>query len=90
MACSPNRRADGCVRADPDVRTLRPGGPDAFRYTGRPSVHRARFAGGLGHGGLQDITARGRFSSVFAVAALAGYTLLFFILAAWRFQRVSE
>ena len=42
--------------------------------------------------GFKNITARGLdFSSVLLpVAALAGYTLLFFILAAWRFQRVSE
>lgn len=42
--------------------------------------------------GFKNIVARGLgFSSVWLpVAALAGYTLLFFILAAWRFQRVSE
>ena len=42
--------------------------------------------------GFKNIVARGLgFSSVLLpVAALAGYTLLFFILAAWRFQRVSE
>ncbi len=42
--------------------------------------------------GFKNIVARGLgFNSVLIpVAALAGYTLLFFILAAWRFQRVSE
>jgi len=42
--------------------------------------------------GFKNIVARGLgFSSVWLpVAALAGYTLLFFILAAWRFQRASE
>ena len=42
--------------------------------------------------GFKNIVARGLdFNSVLLpVAALAGYTLLFFILAAWRFQRVSE
>ena len=42
--------------------------------------------------GFKNITARGLgFHSVLLpVAALAGYTLFFFILAAWRFQRVSE
>jgi len=42
--------------------------------------------------GFKNIVARGLgFSSVLLpVAALGGYTLLFFILAAWRFQRVSE
>ena len=42
--------------------------------------------------GFKNIVARGLgFSSVLlSVAALAGYTLLFFSLAAWRFRRVSE
>jgi ABC-2 type transport system permease protein len=42
--------------------------------------------------GFKNIVARGlAFNSVLLpVAALAGYTLFFFILAAWRFQRVSE
>jgi len=42
--------------------------------------------------GFKDIIARGLgFSSVLLpVAALIGYAVLFFILAAWRFQRVSE
>jgi len=42
--------------------------------------------------GFKNIVARGLgFSSVLIpVAALVGYTVLFFILAAWRFQRVSE
>jgi ABC-2 type transport system permease protein len=42
--------------------------------------------------GFKNIIARGLgFNSVLLpVAALAGYTLFFFILAAWRFQRVSE
>ena len=42
--------------------------------------------------GFKNIVARGLgFSSVLApAAALAGYTLLFFSLAAWRFWRVSD
>ena len=42
--------------------------------------------------GFKNIIARGLgFNSVLLpVAALIGYTLFFFILAAWRFQRVSE
>jgi ABC-2 type transport system permease protein len=42
--------------------------------------------------GFKNIVARGQgFSSVLApAAALAGYTLLFFSLAAWRFWRVSD
>jgi ABC-2 type transport system permease protein len=42
--------------------------------------------------GFKNIIARGLdFNSVLLpVAALAGYALFFFILAAWRFQRVSE
>jgi ABC-2 type transport system permease protein len=42
--------------------------------------------------GFKNIVARGlAFNSVLLpVSALAGYTLFFFILAAWRFQRVSE
>jgi ABC-2 type transport system permease protein len=42
--------------------------------------------------GFKNIVARGLdFNSVLLpVSALAGYTLFFFILAAWRFQRVSE
>jgi ABC-2 type transport system permease protein len=42
--------------------------------------------------GFKNIAARGlAFNSVLLPAvALAGYTLLFFLLAAWRFQRVSE
>jgi ABC-2 type transport system permease protein len=42
--------------------------------------------------GFKNITARGLdFSSILLpVAALAGYTLLFFGIAAWQFQRVSE
>jgi ABC-2 type transport system permease protein len=42
--------------------------------------------------GFKNIVARGLdFSSILVpVAALAGYTLLFFILAAWKFQKVSE
>lgn len=42
--------------------------------------------------GFKNIVARGlAFNSVLLpVTALAGYTLFFFILAAWRFQRVSE
>ena len=42
--------------------------------------------------GFKNITARGLdFNSVLLpVAALAGYALFFFVLAAWRFQRVSE
>jgi ABC-2 type transport system permease protein len=42
--------------------------------------------------GFKNIVARGLgFSSILlSVAALAGYTLLFFSLAAWRFRRVSE
>jgi ABC-2 type transport system permease protein len=42
--------------------------------------------------GFKNIVARGLdFNSVLLpVAALAGYALFFFILAAWRFQRVSE
>ena len=42
--------------------------------------------------GFKNIIARGLgFSSVLLpVAALIGYAALFFILAAWRFQRVSE
>jgi ABC-2 type transport system permease protein len=42
--------------------------------------------------GFKNIVARGLdFNSVLLpVAALAGYALVFFILAAWRFQRVSE
>jgi ABC-2 type transport system permease protein len=42
--------------------------------------------------GFKNIVARGLdFNSVLLpVAALAGYTLLFFTLAVWRFQRVSE
>ena len=42
--------------------------------------------------GFKNIIARGLdFHSVLLpVAALAGYALLFFLLAAWRFQRVSE
>jgi ABC-2 type transport system permease protein len=42
--------------------------------------------------GFKNIVARGLdFNSVLLpVAALGGYALFFFILAAWRFQRVSE
>jgi ABC-2 type transport system permease protein len=42
--------------------------------------------------GFKNIIARGLgFNSVLLpVAALIGYTLFFFALAAWRFQRVSE
>ncbi len=42
--------------------------------------------------GFKNIVARGLgFNSVLLpVAALVGYALFFFILAAWRFQRVSE
>jgi ABC-2 type transport system permease protein len=42
--------------------------------------------------GFKNIALRGLgFNSVLLpVAALAGYALLFFMLAAWRFQRVSE
>ena len=42
--------------------------------------------------GFKNIIARGLgFNSVLLpVAALIGYTLFFFILAAWRFQKVSE
>jgi ABC-2 type transport system permease protein len=42
--------------------------------------------------GFKNIVARGLgFSSVILpVAALAGYTLIFFFLAAWHFKRVSE
>ena len=42
--------------------------------------------------GFKNIVARGLdFNSVLLpVAALAGYALLFFLLAAWRFRRVSE
>jgi ABC-2 type transport system permease protein len=42
--------------------------------------------------GFKNIVARGLdFNSVLLpVAALSGYALFFFILAAWRFQRVSE
>jgi ABC-2 type transport system permease protein len=42
--------------------------------------------------GFKNIVARGLgFNSVLLpAAALIGYTLIFFILAAWRFQRVSE
>jgi ABC-2 type transport system permease protein len=42
--------------------------------------------------GFENIAVRGLgFNSVLLpVAALVGYTLLFFILAAWRFRRVSE
>lgn len=42
--------------------------------------------------GFKNIVARGLdFNSVLLpVAALAGYALFFFVLAAWRFQRVSE
>jgi ABC-2 type transport system permease protein len=42
--------------------------------------------------GFKNIVARGlNFNSVLLpVAALAGYALFFFIVAAWRFQRVSE
>jgi ABC-2 type transport system permease protein len=42
--------------------------------------------------GFKDIISRGLgFSSVLLpVAALIGYAILFFVLAVWRFQRVSE
>jgi len=42
--------------------------------------------------GFKNIVARGLgFSSILVpAAALAGYTLLFFSLAAWRFWRVSD
>ncbi len=42
--------------------------------------------------GFKNIVARGLgFSSILLpVAALLGYTLLFFLLAAWRFRRASE
>jgi ABC-2 type transport system permease protein len=42
--------------------------------------------------GFKNIVARGLdFNSVLLpVAALAGYALVFFLLAAWRFQRVNE
>ncbi len=42
--------------------------------------------------GFKNIVARGLgFNSVLLpVAALAGYALFFFLLAAWRFQRISE
>jgi ABC-2 type transport system permease protein len=45
-----------------------------------------------GMDGFKNIVARGLgFNSVMLpVAALGGYALLFFILAAWRFSRVSE
>ena len=42
--------------------------------------------------GFKNIVARGLgFNSILLpAAALAGYALLFFVLAAWRFHKVSE
>jgi len=63
-----------------------------------PRVHGAAFQsighvspGGLGHGWFKNITARGRIQFSVAAGGRAGWVYAsLFILAAWRFQRVSE